>query len=885
VSPGSMDRLLEVAAEVADGAPLDWTALATEGLLGPLDGLRRLAALQSLFVGAPIGAAESGNSALVPSRWGHLELREAIGAGSFGAVYRAFDPVLRREVALKLWREGEGGSGHALIEEARSLATVRHPHVLAVHGADIHDGRVGLWTDLLEGRNLEEELAASGPRPRGSWLEAAIALAGALEAVHGAGLVHGDVKASNVMIDRSARVILTDFGAAGRAAAGPARAGSPLSMSPELLAGAPQSASGDLYALGVLLFRLATGRYPVEAATLEELVVRHRGGPRPMAWPRRFPRAARRLVQRLLETRPERRPVAREALARLRWIEQSPGRRRLRLAVATSVAALIVLVLSSGWYTSHLASERNRARVAAERAHQVSSFLVDLFQAADPYRQREASELTARQLLDRGAERIETELATQPDVQAELMTVVGRVYTQLGLYDRGRALVDSALERRQARAADRPAELADSLEASAWLDYLTGRYDAASAKAQRALELRRRATGEDDLAVAAIHHLLGRIARRSEDPPRARRHLLRALEIRERRLPPDDLVLASTFEGLGSLEYRADDLDAALGYHQKALAIYRKKLRPDDLRMAAALGNLVQVKLELGDLDGLEPLVLSTRDIYLRKLGPDHREVGTAWIAIATLYYELGRYGESLPAFRQSLATYERAVGSKHPFVAYSLKNLGHVYRALGRSDRAVPLYERALAIRRKALGERHASLFEVLPPLALALAESGHPGQAESLLEASAATAQAVLAAQDPDWADFLVARGTVQVELGHPEAAEAPLREGAAILATGGRGARARLAEAKSALGGCLASQGRHAEAERILLESLDVLRQHGGQRARATVRRLVDLYESWGRPEAAADHRAFLERIDAEAAAILSESKAFHPRDGPS
>src|SRR5262249_37294228 len=89
--------------------------------------------------------------------WGNLRIRGPLGAGVYGEVYRAFDPGLRREVALKLWSPTDRPSTiERLLEEGRALARVRHPNVLLVHGADVHDRQVGMWTELLEGSTLEE---------------------------------------------------------------------------------------------------------------------------------------------------------------------------------------------------------------------------------------------------------------------------------------------------------------------------------------------------------------------------------------------------------------------------------------------------------------------------------------------------------------------------------------------------------------------------------------------------------------------------------------------------------------------------------------------------------------------------------------------------------
>lgn len=223
-----------------------------------------------------------------PLYWGHLRLCELVGQGSFGDVYRALDTRLQREVALKVRRLGFGESdagARRFLDEARSLARIRHPHVLTIHGADVHDRRVGFWTDFIRGRTLAALLESEGPLSPGEAGLIGVALCGALAAVHAAGYVHGDIKAENVMREAGGRIVLMDFGAAhwpegaGVRSSRPAF-GTPLAMAPEIVFGDPADTRADIYGLGVLLFRLVTGRYPVEARNWSELRQAHASGRR-----------------------------------------------------------------------------------------------------------------------------------------------------------------------------------------------------------------------------------------------------------------------------------------------------------------------------------------------------------------------------------------------------------------------------------------------------------------------------------------------------------------------------------------------------------------------------------------------------------------------------
>jgi len=228
----------------------------------------------------------------LPFTWGHLEVREKVGDGAFGEVFRAHDTQLHRDVALKLVSSTRAGSKRAadqFIAEARMLAHVRSDHVVTVHGADIHQGRPGLWTDLIRGQTLEQIITISGPMSADEAVPVGVALCKALSEIHKKGLVHRDVKTQNVMRDESThRIMLMDFGAAAaflpdeleaKEGAGSVY-GTPLAVAPEVLSGGKATPASDIYSLGVLLYRLVTRRYPVDASTFRELEEHHRSGKR-----------------------------------------------------------------------------------------------------------------------------------------------------------------------------------------------------------------------------------------------------------------------------------------------------------------------------------------------------------------------------------------------------------------------------------------------------------------------------------------------------------------------------------------------------------------------------------------------------------------------------
>jgi TolB-like protein/Tfp pilus assembly protein PilF/tRNA A-37 threonylcarbamoyl transferase component Bud32 len=305
--PLRLDALLE---SVADGSEVDWDAAeaaADEDQRRIVRNLRLVASIAKVHRSIPddVPAAPAPPAVLhsaavgeaIP-RWGHLLLLETIGEGSFGEVYRASDPWLNRQVALKLLKPDIAAPGR-LMAEAQALARIRHPNVVTVHGADMRDGRVGLWMELVRGRTLAAIVAAEGPF---SASEAAVIgqeLCRAVAAVHAEGLVHRDIKAQNVMRESGGRLVLMDFGAGH----------TPLYAAPELTHGGEPTVATDIYALGVLLYYLVVGKYPVTGSSREELRQAHARGERRRLRDMRpdLPLAFIEAVERALEADPTRR--------------------------------------------------------------------------------------------------------------------------------------------------------------------------------------------------------------------------------------------------------------------------------------------------------------------------------------------------------------------------------------------------------------------------------------------------------------------------------------------------------------------------------------------------------------------------------------------------
>ena len=385
--------------------------------------------------------------------WGHLQVLASLGEGSFGQVYRAYDQTLDREVALKLLKTDQGRpfQSQLFIHEARQLALVRHRNVLAVHGAAVHDGRPGLWTDLIDGHPAHHERYRESFRQVDSVLELIESLVLALQAVHAAGLVHGDVKPANIMRDASGEWILMDFGASldqRRAQGRPAMtSGTPLYMAPEVVLGAPPTAESDLYSLGATLHRVLTGHPAVEVGDWEALRAFHKSGRSPESAVRRDldPRVER-IIDGLMRREPAERTRLESVLERLDSIREAP-QRRFRKAALASIAALLVLgmtLTSIGFYRA------NEARLDAEREQRNTTAVNEFLQRvlASPSTTGRAGDMTVEEMLLQAAEDVAPELADQQAARVVVHRVLAESFNTLRLAGRAReqiAVARSAL--------------------------------------------------------------------------------------------------------------------------------------------------------------------------------------------------------------------------------------------------------------------------------------------------------------------------------------------------------------------------------------------------------------------------------------------------------
>jgi serine/threonine-protein kinase len=332
---------------------VDWAQVETELDPALVEGLRQIAALAGGFGAVATDPVPPQAETLAPGTpFGSLAIVGMLGRGAYGAVFRARDAQLERDVALKVL--GHPTLSRAeLLREGQLMARIDHPNVLKVFGAVEDNGQVGFACELVPGESMEEWLARQGTLGAHELIAVGTQLCAALCALHRGNILHGDLKPSNVLRHADGRWVVADFGSSQYAHDAFGSSGTPLYMAPERFRHQGPTAASDQYSLGVLLFRLATRRFPFEAETTAELQERHNAGDRLRLLDLRpdLPRTLIATVERALVVDATRRFASLGAMAEA-LAEASHGQRRSprRPRLLWATAAALMLAAAALWW-------------------------------------------------------------------------------------------------------------------------------------------------------------------------------------------------------------------------------------------------------------------------------------------------------------------------------------------------------------------------------------------------------------------------------------------------------------------------------------------------------------------------------------------------------
>jgi serine/threonine-protein kinase len=708
-------------------------------VLGTSSGLTlpKLPGLRDTSVALPSSPRADGDTV------GPYRLLRSLGEGGMGEVWLAerADGLVKRPVALKLPHQSwaRAGLSERIARERDILAALTHPHIARLYDAGVAaDGQPYLAIEYVDGEPLDR-FCASRALSIHARLKLFLQIVGAVSHAHAQLVIHRDLKPSNILVTRDGQVRLLDFGIAKLLEdEGPidsdltqasGRVLTPQYASPEQVRGLRVGTASDVYSLGVILYELLTGvrPYVVEprrsAAAIEEAILSAEIE-RPS---RRVSDVSTRralsgdldwIVLKALAREPASRYPSAAAFGedlerhlRSEPVLASPPTRGYRLgkfvrrhrvaAAATAVVAAAILAAVAGITVGLVRAQRaetearaaaDRARTEAQTADRVSQFLVDMFDLAKP-EEADGRPVTARDMLDRGASKIDSSLTREPLVESRLRRSVGDAYSQLGQYPVAR----TQLERAVAAARDAgPSGETELVRALTLLGQLQRRVDDAAGaekSLREALALAERQSSADPDHIGLVMNELALLLRtRNQDEALGLYRRVHALIVASRGSNHQDAGLLLV--NIGALLTRMRRYEEARLTFDEALPILTTHYGDDDPRVAVLIGNLALAERQLGNLDRAIELQQRDLGITTRVYGPDHPNLATLYINLARTNEDAGRYPDAIDQIQQALALLRKHFKPQHGLTMTAENTRSLLLVKLGRINESKTLLE-----------------------------------------------------------------------------------------------------------------------------------------------------------------------------------------------
>jgi serine/threonine protein kinase/lipopolysaccharide biosynthesis regulator YciM len=735
---------------------------------------------------------------------GPFRITAILGHGGMSTVYRAerIDAHHPPTVAIKVLHHAtlHPRMRSRLQSERHILGSLDHPSIARlIDSGELEDGTPYLVMEHVAGE-LIDVYCDQRSMPVPERLELMLQVCGAVQFAHRNLVVHRDIKASNIIVTKEGTPKLLDFGIAkllapeGMSHTVPVtrlqeRMLTPENAAPEQVLGRRITTATDIYALGVLLYQLLTGRSPYRLRSYSQLQLeraicmdeplrpsqvviagfgreqetdrQHNAARRGLTPERLRARIAGDLdaiVAKAMRKEPERRYASVEAFAddlkdhltgrpvAARHGDRAylAGRFLRRHALAVGIVAATFCGLSGVvtftlWQNHRIEAEREATARERDRAREVSAFLVDVFSQADPFTAR-GKEPTAKELLDRGAAKIQDNVTLQPEVRAQLLDSIGLAYRRQGLSDRAIPLFEQALAiRRLERPLDqRRVAVALANLASALTD--AGSLVSAEAYLQQALEISRRANGANSVDTADILMQFGHLVLNGESRPQRAIELFgEALSIYRTTLGSQNLVVASTLDDLAAAAVWLDDFASGERYERESLRIFQENAGRSHPDYAVALATLGHILTERGRYDEAERMLKEAYDIDSRVFGADNQRVADIESHLAVLYARRGDFARALEAAAHAVRISTGRLGLQHYLTGYYLDSLAELLLRTGDSAGAERNARQALSVYSRSLPARHLYVASARQLLGEILLTRGSLAEAEAEARAAA--------------------------------------------------------------------------------------------------------------------------------------------------
>jgi eukaryotic-like serine/threonine-protein kinase len=710
---------------------------------------------------------------LIGTRVGPYRVVSILGHGGMSTVYRGErdDSQYQQTVAIKVLQHAtlHPRLRSRLHSERHILATLDHPSIARlIDSGDLEDGTPYLVMEHVDGESIDTYCDSRTLFIR-ERLELFVQVCAAVQYAHRNLVVHRDIKASNIFVTDEGAPKLLDFGIAKLLAPESLshtlpvtrlqeRILTPENAAPEQVLGRPITTATDIYALGVLLYQLVTGRSPYRLLSYSQLQLERaicmddpvrpsqmvisklsgekdadrsrlsdRRGLSPQRLRARLSGDLDAIIAMAMRKEPDRRYPSVEALADdlSRHLRGEPVRarqgdwryhtakfmRRHVVSVIAIAAVFVGLALFAGvmlWENRRIELARDATAQERDRAQQVSAFLVDVFSQADPFN-AQGREPTAKDLLDRGAEKISGNLSLLPEVRAQLLESIGLAYRRQGLSERAIPLFEQAVAiRRQERplvnghVAVALANLARALTDA-------GHLISAEADLEQAVALSESDGEPRPVDTADILVQFGNFALNAKsDPARASELFGKALNIYRNTIGNQNLQVAATLNGLADAAVWMSDYPLAEHYEREALSIFQETVSRNHPDNAVALATLGSILTQRGKYSEAEQVLNEALQIEHNVFGIDNPRIATTESDLGVLYDREGDMPRAIGATETALKLTRDRLGSNHYLTGYYLDSLAALFLKTGDLPTAETDARQALAVYAQALPARH---------------------------------------------------------------------------------------------------------------------------------------------------------------------------------
>jgi serine/threonine-protein kinase len=869
-----VEAIFQAAMDTAPGRRAEYVAGACGDdaeLRREVESLLQSAAETVGFLVNPIQAAAQAVADQPPMagrRIGPYEILRPLGEGGMGSVFLAAraDEHYERQVAIKLMHSALGASESMQARfraERQILANLDHPNIarLLDGGVTSLGGPAGsqsvpyLVMEYVDGAAIDQYCQ----RRRLSIeerLRLFLVVCAAVEYAHNNLVVHRDIKPANILVTNAGVPKLLDFGIAklldpefGDDAAVRTRASerlmTPEYASPEQIRGEAVTTSTDVHALGVLLYELLTAQRPFRVATKSPLEVAlliceqepklpsvvAAASEETAADARQLKGDLDNIVLMAMRKEPSRRyaSVAQMAadvraylegyplIARTdRWGYRSQKFvRRHRFGVTAGVAAVLALV----GFAIAMGVLAKRATREQEIAQRQAQFLSDMFQASTPEQARGRT-ISARDLLDRGAQRVNHQFAAQPEVRAYLLESIASAYRSLGVLDEAEKLAQQSYDLKvRLNGAMSPAN-ASVLDLLATMIRLQGQYQRAEPLFRRLLATQRKALGENSLDTANAQADLGECLYLENKDAEAETNLRAALTIQQRH--GADLG-SGTRNYLALVLERKGEYPEAKTLLREAAEIEKRTLGTDSPDHARTLHNLASAYLDSGDLVNAEQMLREALAIRRKVLGNDHPDLMYGLNNLSVVLLTKGDWAGSEQFAREGLSLTQRVLAPDNPGIAAAHNGLARVLEAQGKLDAAAQEYQKALDVLRAANQSGGWSANQINMNFSILELDRRQYAEAERRSRQSLDNFRKLGGEDTPLFSNALIEVAEDRLFQGDAAGAEPLLRQALKIRQGKYRPGHAAIIFAQSRLGEALVAEGKFAEAEPILRQAV--------------------------------------------------------------